>query len=115
MVAAVAGVASFHHMHTVALTVGESQLVAWLFPFSVDGLAVVASVALLGPDHASSTPAADDVDDQVLVDLPPTAATESWSGEVSLFVPPLVEASSPVLSGTGSMQTNNINHEVKQP
>ena len=47
-VAVVAAVASFHHMHAVALGVGESVLVAWLFPFSVDGLAVVTSVALIG-------------------------------------------------------------------
>jgi hypothetical protein len=52
-VAVTAGLASFHHMHEVALTAGESQLVAWLFPLTVDGLAVVASVGLLG--HESHT------------------------------------------------------------
>jgi hypothetical protein len=54
-VAAVAAVASFHHMHEVAASVGESQLVAYLFPLSVDGLAVVASVALLGT-HTRTAP-----------------------------------------------------------
>ena len=56
-VAVVAAVASFHHMHEVALTAGESTLVAWLFPLSVDGLAVVASVALLGTHTPAPAPA----------------------------------------------------------
>ena len=46
-VALVAAVASFSHMHSVALAAGESELVAWLFPLTVDGLAIVASVALV--------------------------------------------------------------------
>ena len=47
-VAVPAAVASFHHMHSVAIDAGESPLVAWLFPLTVDGLAVVASTALAG-------------------------------------------------------------------
>lgn len=47
LVAVVAAVASFSHMRSVALTAGESPLVAVLFPLSVDGLAVVCSVALI--------------------------------------------------------------------
>ena len=47
VVAVTAAIASFHHMHEVALTAGESELVAWLFPLTVDGLAVVASTALV--------------------------------------------------------------------
>jgi hypothetical protein len=52
-VATTAALASFHHMHEVALAAGESNLVAWLFPLTVDGLAVVASVALLGANQTS--------------------------------------------------------------
>lgn len=46
-VALVAGVISFSHLYDVAEKAGESEFVAWLFPLSVDGLAVVASVALV--------------------------------------------------------------------
>lgn len=46
-VAAVAALASFSHVRHVALAVGESELVAWVLPISVDGLAVVCSVALV--------------------------------------------------------------------
>jgi len=47
LVALVAGIASFSHVRHVALEVGESELVAWILPLSVDGLAVVCSVALV--------------------------------------------------------------------
>lgn len=47
LVAFVAGLASFTHVRTVALMVGESEPVAWVLPLSVDGLAVVCSVALV--------------------------------------------------------------------
>jgi len=47
VVAFVAGLASFAHVRAVALAVGESDLVAWVLPLSVDGLAVVCSVALV--------------------------------------------------------------------
>jgi hypothetical protein len=119
-VAVVAAVASFHHMHTVARSVGESPLVAVLFPLSVDGLAVVASVALLGtgPDptrpHSTPTP---DTGDQGPAPRPapssePTTATagrpvegrRSVPASVSLFVPANGGARSPVLNGTGSKQ-----------
>ena len=109
-VASVAAVASFHHMHAVALDVGESPLVAWIFPLSVDGLAVVASVALLGPDrHATPTaPSAAVADVQVLDDPGPAdQPTAPQPAAVSLFVPPLVGASSPVLNGSGSLQAAN--------
>jgi len=56
IVAVTAAVASFHHMHSVALAAGESELVAWLFPLTVDGLAVVASVALMGQHHDDPVP-----------------------------------------------------------
>ena len=46
-VASVAALASFTHVRHVALAVGESNLVAWVLPISVDGLAVVCSVALV--------------------------------------------------------------------
>lgn len=122
-VASVAAVASFHHMHEVAASVGESQLVAYLFPLSVDGLAVVASVALLGthqlnPDPNRQptdlelppatpvaveplTPAAPEVDDHDSAGLVPAS--------VSLFVPPIGGAPSPVSNGTGdnSNQAHN--------
>ncbi len=47
LVACVAALASFSHVRHVALEVGESELVAWVLPLSVDGLAVVCSVALV--------------------------------------------------------------------
>lgn len=68
LVAAVAAIASFHHMNAVALAAGESELVAWLFPLSVDGLAVVASVALLGTEPAPSPIAERHRDNSDLVD-----------------------------------------------
>ena len=92
-VAVVAAVASFHHMHSVALSVGESTLVAWLFPLSVDGLAVVTSVALVNTNHA-----------QVAV-VPEDRAPIARSGPdpgVSLFVPPLGTRSPVSANGAGS-------------
>lgn len=47
LVALVAAVASFSHMRHVAQAAGESELVAVLFPLSVDGCAVVCSIALV--------------------------------------------------------------------
>ena len=46
-VSSVAAVASFSHMKAVALAAGESELVAYLFPLSVDGLALVSSLSLV--------------------------------------------------------------------
>ena len=95
-VAVVAAVASFHHMHSVALSVGESSIVAWLFPFSVDGLALVASVALVNADHPEPAPGDAGIGHEIpIVDSAPDKG-------VSLFVPPL-GASPPVsVNGTGS-------------
>lgn len=107
-VASVAAVASFHHMHAVALEVGESRIVAWLFPLSVDGLAVVTSVALLGPSHSTAptarpaTPVGPVADDLAPIDPPAAPA--------SLFVPPPLGASSPALNGSGSTQATEPNN-----
>ncbi len=46
-VALVAAVASYSHMRSVALAAGESELVAFLFPLTVDGLAIVCSAGLI--------------------------------------------------------------------
>ncbi len=95
-VAVVAAVASFHHMHSVALSVGESPLVAWLFPFSVDGLAVVASIALVTADP---NPPDDAAADQ-------TSAAERVDPGISLFVPPLGDRSPIPANGNGPLATN---------
>jgi hypothetical protein len=111
-VALVAAIASFHHMHSVALSVGESALVAWLFPLSVDGLAVVASVALVGThrsddtDTGSSPVVADvavaPVESHVSTERPDPAPSGS-------FLPsPSRVSRSPVLNGSGSNNNNHI-------
>lgn len=46
LVALVAAIASYEHMRDVALMAGQSDVIAWLLPLSVDGLIVVSSVAL---------------------------------------------------------------------
>jgi Protein of unknown function (DUF2637) len=46
LVAVVAAVGSYEHMRTLAASVGEDWR-AWLLPFSVDGLAVAASMTML--------------------------------------------------------------------
>jgi len=109
-VAVVAAIASFTHMQAVARQVGESELVATLFPLSVDGLAVVASVALVEVNRRSAAPhPVVAVVDQVLVDEPPPAVeTPAARGGGPVFVPPAVGASTPVLNGSGS-----INHQPK--
>lgn len=56
LVASVAALASFAHVRHVALMVGESELVAWVLPLSVDGLAVVSSVALVEINRRLKTP-----------------------------------------------------------
>lgn len=59
LVASVAGLASFAHVRHVALEVGESELVAWVLPLSIDGLAVVCSIALVELNQPDPTPTAD--------------------------------------------------------
>lgn len=49
VVAAVAAVVSYGHMRALLLSYGETALVACLLPLSVDGLLLVASVALARP------------------------------------------------------------------
>ena len=82
VVALVAAVASFSHVRHVALEVGESELVAWILPLSVDGLAVVCSVALveINRRHKHELPALQEVESSPLVDVP--------------FVPPVERVSS---------------------
>jgi hypothetical protein len=82
-VALTAGLASFHHMHEVALTAGESELVAWLFPLTVDGLAIVASVGLLGQETRPELPDRDHPsgDEFADVDQPTTHQTHVPFGD----------------------------------
>ena len=57
--AAIAGIAawvSYWHMVEVALAFGEAPVAAHLLPFSVDGLVVVASVALVELNTRQATP-----------------------------------------------------------
>jgi hypothetical protein len=49
VVAGVAAVVSYGHMRDLLLSYGETVLVAHLLPLSVDGLLLVASLALAGP------------------------------------------------------------------
>jgi hypothetical protein len=112
-VAAVAALASFTHMQSVATQVGESPLVAALFPLSVDGLAVVASVALVETNRRTTQPPpaepvpveADDVQADEVSPGPPRGGRPVAVGS-RVFVPPVVGADSPVLNGSGS-----INHQ----
>ena len=102
-VAAVAALASFTHMQAVATHVGESQLVAALFPLSVDGLAVVASVALVETNRRpTDNPEPLPVPvDQADGDLELIARGER-PVVGAVFVPPALGAVSPVLNGSGS-------------
>lgn len=52
MVAGIAAWSSYSHMVHVALGFGERPEVAWLLPFSVDGMLVVASVAMVDDKHS---------------------------------------------------------------
>jgi hypothetical protein len=54
LLAVIAGVVSFRHMHTLALSVGESAWTAALIPLSVDGMVVAASMTLLADSRAGS-------------------------------------------------------------
>jgi len=47
LLALIAGVVSFGHMHELALAAGEDQFTAALIPFSVDGMIVASSLSLL--------------------------------------------------------------------
>ena len=74
-VSGVAAVVSFSHMKSVALAAGESELVAHLFPLSVDGLALVSSLSLVEIARRLSTvdtvvdPEAESVEDVAAVAL----------------------------------------------
>jgi hypothetical protein len=108
LVASVAAVASFSHMHAVAIKAGESALVAVLFPLSVDGLAVVVSVALVEVNRRAAAPAPAPVPTPAPVATAPvvtapvaTAPVEPSSAPVGrTFLAPMA-ASSPVLNGSG--------------
>ncbi len=54
-VASIAAWSSYSHMTHVALHFGERPEVAYLLPLSVDGLMVVASVAMVDDKAAGST------------------------------------------------------------
>lgn len=47
LLALIAGVVSFGHMHELALAAGENQFTAALIPFSVDGMILASSLSLL--------------------------------------------------------------------
>lgn len=47
LLALIAGVVSFGHMHELARTAGENQFTAALIPFSVDGMILASSLSLL--------------------------------------------------------------------
>ncbi|HEX5594400.1 MAG TPA: DUF2637 domain-containing protein, partial [Micromonosporaceae bacterium] len=46
LVAAVAGFASYRHIYTVAVDAGEHQAVAAVLPLAIDGLIIVATLAM---------------------------------------------------------------------
>lgn len=52
VVATIAAWSSYRHMVHVALHVGEQPSIAWVLPLSVDGLLVVASIAMVDDRHA---------------------------------------------------------------
>lgn len=56
MVAAIAAWSSYSHMTEVALRFGERAEVAYVLPFSVDGLMVVASVTMVDDKQAGRRP-----------------------------------------------------------
>ncbi len=102
MVALAAAVASFSHMREVALAAGESELVAVLFPLTVDGLAVVCSAALveLGRRERSSGELVVSVEDPELADS--TVGVSGSQRSLSDDQPASAPApSSPVVSGFG--------------
>ncbi|MGH1488199.1 MAG: DUF2637 domain-containing protein [Acidimicrobiales bacterium] len=78
LVALVAGLASFSHVRAVALEVGESELVAWVLPLSVDGLAVVCSVALVEINRRLNATSIDD------------AAADAWTAIAEHLEPTVV-------------------------
>jgi len=125
VVAVAAAVASFNHMHEIALNAGEPPLVAVLFPLSVDGLAVVASVALAALDRTDPT---SDASEPVRAPTVATVSTASSSTPSSSptgdrpvgsrdrwLVPSLSGAArpgTPVSNGSGPHNNNsNTNHE----
>lgn len=57
VVAGVAAIVSYGHMRDLLLSYDESHLVAHLLPLSVDGLLLVASLALAFPDDTAPAPA----------------------------------------------------------
>ena len=56
IVALVAGVASYIHIVSVALQSGEDRFVAHIIPFSLDGLIIVATMAMLEDRHNGQKP-----------------------------------------------------------
>lgn len=55
VVAGIAAWSSYRHMVHVALNVGEQPSIAWVLPLSVDGMLVVASIAMVDDRQAGRT------------------------------------------------------------
>lgn len=84
VVAGVAAIVSYGHMRDLLLSYGETALVAHLLPLSVDGLLLVASLALASPGDTDSRPErpVERVEEAPIVEeerhaLPPLAAPVS--------------------------------------
>ncbi len=75
VVAGVAAVASFRHMKALALEYGEDTMTASTLPLSVDGLALVASIALVVLAHQRRAAIAAERAAAVVAAAPPPAPT----------------------------------------
>lgn len=74
LVGAVAAVASYSHLHGLALRYGESGLVAALLPLSVDGLAAVGALAVVEIGRTNRAEV-EPTRDQVVIPAPPVEPT----------------------------------------
>lgn len=78
LVALAAAVVSFGHMRGLLLSYGESELVAILLPLSVDGLVLVASVALAsGPERRNVAAQAERHEDAAAEPVPAEPAAQA--------------------------------------
>jgi hypothetical protein len=75
LLAVIAAVVSFRHMHALTLTHGQSALTAALIPLSVDGIIVASSMTLLVADSDQAT-----TDDRAAHDEPAHEAAHDQAG-----------------------------------
>ncbi|WP_026115931.1 DUF2637 domain-containing protein [Nocardiopsis kunsanensis] len=113
VVAAVAAIVSYGHMRDLLLSYGETALVAHLLPLSVDGLLLVASLALASPDDTQQRH--EDVEEVVEEGLDDTHARHDHVEETAEEEPDGARAAPALAAPVPVLAARNTHEAVTVP